>query len=199
MWTARRSVLATVAILVAAMGSAGCGSDETRTVTVPGPGAVPTLEQDATTTTTATTPEPAQRVLASRRGTLNAVPARLQITELSRSGKTVALTVSVTNLGRGDTSLYIQDQLGDGISEDGNADDAFDGVSLLDTKNARRYLVARDANGSCVCDTNLGITLDTDAGQSVSLSATFGAPPDDVRTLNVHVPRFGTFRDVPIA
>jgi len=192
------SALAAAALAAAAAGWAGCAAGETKTVTVSGSQTTRPPAGQAASSTTATAPGP-PAVLASRRALLNEVPARLQITELSRSGRIVALTVTITNLSRGDDSLYVQEELGDGVSEDGNEGEAFDGPSLVDTKNARRYLIARDASGACVCDSNLGLATEAEAGQSLSLSATFGAPPEDVGAVNVHIPRFGTFRDVPIS
>ena len=49
-----------------------------------------------------------------------------------------------------------------------------------------------------MCDSNLGAQFVGD-GTTTVLSATYGAPPADVKAMDVVVPRFGTFKDVPIS
>lgn len=57
--------------------------------------------------------------------------------------------------------------------------------------------MVRDERGYCVCSTALsGVFLKP--GSTVVLSATFAAPPDDVESMEVEVPLFGTFPDVPV-
>jgi hypothetical protein len=73
-----------------------------------------------------------------------------------------------------------------------------DGIYLIDRTNAQKYLVARDANNRCVCDAGLGTTS---VGQlsPLNMSATYAAPPPGVRVVDVVVPLFGTFANVPLA
>ncbi len=73
-----------------------------------------------------------------------------------------------------------------------------DGISLIDSKNRKRYLVGRDSNGACACDRDLG-TAFVNADSPVALSATFGAPPPDVTSMDILVPQFGTFKDAPLS
>jgi len=58
--------------------------------------------------------------------------------------------------------------------------------------NRKKYLVGRDAQNLCTCDSDLGSAF-VGADAPITLSATFGAPPD-VRAVDVFVPRFGTFK-----
>ncbi len=75
--------------------------------------------------------------------------------------------------------------------------DTLDDIYLVDGANRKKYLVGRDAQNLCTCDTDLGRGF-ISAGAPLTLSATFGAPPPDVRAVDVFVPRFGTFKDVPL-
>jgi len=71
------------------------------------------------------------------------------------------------------------------------------GFELLDLVGKKRYLVARDSAGNCVCTRNVnGIQLVP--GQSTILEATFAAPPPSVSKVEVVGPApIGTFSDVP--
>ncbi len=74
----------------------------------------------------------------------------------------------------------------------------FDGVALIDAQNRRKYLVARDADGRCVCSNELsGVIAEPEA--PVSLTATLGAPPGGVTHVDVVVPNVQTFTGVPLA
>jgi hypothetical protein len=126
--------------------------------------------------------------LASRDGLVDGESVRLEIVELARTGETTSLTIQLSNLGvstetdaalepvepdRAQVADTFDDQLYQGA---GRPHDTLDGISLIDTVNAKRYLVARDSNGECVCDRGLsGQFVDVDA--PLLLSATFGAPP----------------------
>ena len=72
-----------------------------------------------------------------------------------------------------------------------------DGIYLIDPRHAQKYLVARDADNRCICDVDL-----SDSGfakqRPLNLSATYGAPAADVQSVDVFVPHFGTFSDVPL-
>ncbi len=143
--------------------------------------------------------------IAARDGQIDDDAVRLEITELRRSGATTALTfelsVNEARAGETDASAQIGTTFDDGLSvSDGKGQDSFttDGISLIDSANRKRYLVARDSEGVCVCDGQLVSTFVEPAGP-VLLSATFGAPPADVETVDVVIPKFGTFKDVPLS
>lgn len=144
-------------------------------------------------------------MLASRTGSVGGKEVRLELLELARSGETTALTLRLTLTGE-EGSAQIADTFNDGITQESSAEDAneadvgrteLDGVYLVDGKNRKKYLVGRDENGLCACDSGLsGVFIKPDA--PVVLSATFGAPPADVEAVNVFIPSFGTFKDVPL-
>lgn len=157
-------------------------------------------------TTTPGAPQPTGRVLATRDGQVDDLPVRLEIVSLQRSGATAALTLrlAIPSSYRGsDTdSAQIADTFDDGVSESdrnpGQAYDTTDGISLIDSTNRKRHLVARDARGTCVCDENLSSTF-VEQGSPMLLSATFAAPPPDVKVMDVVIPKYGTFKDVPVS
>jgi hypothetical protein len=74
---------------------------------------------------------------------------------------------------------------------------AADGLQLVDGKNSKVHLVASDGNGQCVCSRNL-LQARPSAGNPVLISATFAAPPADVKAVDVRVPSFGTVANVPV-
>lgn len=49
-----------------------------------------------------------------------------------------------------------------------------------------------------MCDGSLGSTF-VEFLAPVTLSATFGAPPEDVETVDVVILNFGKFKDVPLS
>lgn len=142
--------------------------------------------------------------VAVRRGSIDGESVSLELIELDRSGDTTVLNLRVAALGETESSIggQISDTFDDGVAQ--GDDDAeldgstLDGISLIDSQNRRRYLVARDSTDTCVCDGNLGGAF-VEQGAPLTLSATFGAPPEDVEAVDVVVPSFGTFRDVPLS
>jgi hypothetical protein len=122
------------------------------------------------------------------------------ITQLTRTGMTTSLGIRFTTRS---SYAAIDQALDDGAtqpirnsnsSENGSS---LDGIYLLDRAHAQKYLVARDPDNRCICDVNLartGVTSDA----PLNLSATYAAPPPNVRALDVLVPRFGTFANVPL-
>lgn len=151
-------------------------------------------------------PEGSGGAIASRDGQIDEEAVRLEITDLVRSGSTTALTfeltVAETRAGETEASAQISDIFDDGLGEatGGKGQDSFtiDGVSLIDATNSQRYLVARDSEGVCVCDGSLSGRF-VEPGAPTALSATFGAPPADVDAVDVVIPNFGTFKNVPLS
>lgn len=173
-----------------------------------GGGGSDTSAKAGATASTPTAPAPVKpgapaKAIAGMDGTVDGKPARLDILALTRSGATSQLTLRLSNTNPDAASAPIQiaDTFDDSVNETPehpNAPFTVDGVSLVDNVNRKRYLVARDTQGQCVCDGDLSKTF-VKPQQSVNLSATFGAPPGTVRTVNVFVPKFGTFRNVPVS
>jgi hypothetical protein len=72
------------------------------------------------------------------------------------------------------------------------------GVYLIDGKHGKKYEVANDPGGHCVCSSLLG-NLYIAPGSATVMTATFAAPPADVTALDVSIPLAGTFHDVPVS
>lgn len=187
-------------LAAAALGAAGCaGGDGDSEQAQEGAGTSKVAEPAAEETTTSEgEAEPAsEEVLATREGKIDDEPVKLEITELTRSGDTMILGLSLVVLpGSESGEAQLASDLDDGDSE--NPSYSLDGITLIDSTNAKRYLVARDSEGTCVCGDELGSEFIQEDPPTL-LSATYGAPPEDVDALDVEIPRFGVIRDVPIS
>jgi hypothetical protein len=162
----------------------------------------------------AATPEPAiptkvapavayagDRVIAMRKGMIDNEPVRLAITQLQRAGATTSLGIRLTTYSGYPVHVgaFFDDgeiQAIRGSNSEANAS-SLDGIYLVDRIKAQKYLVARDPDHRCVCDVGLDHTA-FDVGAPLNLSATYGAPPPGVRAVDVVIPRFGTFANVPL-
>jgi hypothetical protein len=69
-------------------------------------------------------------------------------------------------------------------------------VQLIDPVGKKKYFVARDSGGKCVCSTQIP---DIAPHSRVSLWAKFPAPPDDVQKVSIVIPHFQPLDDVPIS
>jgi hypothetical protein len=157
-----------------------------------------------TATRTVSVPKPqtfiADRVIASRTAEIGYANVGLAITHLERAGETTSLSVKLTP----DDTFWapIDDVFDDGETQpirnsDSNENGySVDGIYLLDRAHGQKYLVARDPDGRCICDVGLDGRRVSEG--SMTLSATYGAPPQDVHAVDVVVPHFGTFANVPL-
>jgi hypothetical protein len=196
----RIPVSALAGVVVVAL--AGCGGS-TKTVTVT---AKPTTTRVTGTTAggATTTAAVASPPVASRDGSVDQEPVTLSILSLKRSGATVELTFELTLDKTASQHAQVAGAFDDGEYEKVTSPGAsglsgvntLDGIFLIDTADAKKYPVARDSYNQCVCDINLANTF-VDAGAPVLLSATFGAPPSNA--VNVSIPGYGTFVNVPIS
>jgi hypothetical protein len=194
----RHLALAVVLALIA-----GCGGDDDQNAaSTPAP--TDTAAPAATATPTAT-PTVATGPVAQGDGSADGGRFIFTITELKRSGPTVVLNASVSLAGGSENdSIQISDTFADGISQDledmaeHEGADVFDGVALIDPNGRKKYLVARESTGRCVCSNNLSAAF-VEEDAPVNLQATLAAPPDTVTTVDVVVPGVKTFTDVPIA
>ncbi len=139
--------------------------------------------------------QPAQ-VIASKRFDHEGRKVDVAINELRREGRlaTLHFTVGVAEGEKWQVSYMLR-------AEDKRAWNV-SGVSLIDTVNAKRHRTAfsgvtADDEGDCVCSATQGIFVSE--GQSHSLYASFAAPPPDVTKVDVEIPRFGVFSDVPLS
>lgn len=200
--------------VVTALGLAACGSatEKTKTVTVgseaqggakttPAPSSSASDDPSTTATPAAATDKP---VAPGRMGDLDGKPVKVEITQLARRGSITNLSVRLTNTA---PAPVPGDEPGDPISSSGDfpatgagaLDDAqylFSGPYLVDGVNQKKYPVARDSKGNYLADDTGGLTIDP--GSSITLSAQLGAPPPDVKKVDVFVPKIGTFTDVPL-
>lgn len=191
---------------------AGCGgSGETKTVTETAAGGSSSAAEpppETTGSSAESTPAPPEegKALAARAGAVDGDKVRLEIVELARSGGITALTFRLSRSDEEDEGTsQVGDTFDDGIFQKSTEKDAdsivggstLDGIYLVDAKNRKKYLVGRDADNLCACDGDLGSTS-VSVDSPVLLSATFGAPPEDVSAVDVFIPSFGTFKDVPL-
>ncbi|MEU8358849.1 hypothetical protein AB0C27_22820 [Nonomuraea sp. NPDC048882] len=199
----------TIALAFAAAALAGCGvipgqqgagGEERQPETAPAAASEQSAapEQDAATETTPAQSAPPQdtKVIATREVSTGASgthgKARVDITALTRQGRTVSLNWTVTGL---DGKVNVHNGLGGG-----GLDFTVSGVSLIDPVNAKRYRVARNGTGEgaeCVCSGTQGQFLEPE--ESSTLYAVFAAPPADVTKVNIEMPMIGVFTDVPIS
>jgi hypothetical protein len=195
-------ILVSALIVGAAVALAGCGGS-TKTVTV---AAKPTTTRVTGTTASGATTTAAvvSPPVATRDASVDQEPVTLSIVSLKRSGATVELTFELsldkTASGHAQIASAFDDGEFEKVTSPGATDisggDTLDGIYLVDTADAKKYPVARDSYNQCVCDINLSGTF-VDAGAPVFLSATFGAPSAD--SVNVSIPGYGTFVNVPIS
>ncbi len=202
--------MAVLLTVCAAAIASGCAGDDEKSS---GAAKTESVRTAAGPSQTVTTPEGARKeapagALATREGQIDDDPVRLDIVELKRSGQTAALNLRLAIVEEGGSDSTVSAQVAstfdDGIFQRirGGTSIAgggsLDGISLVDNRNGKRYLVGRDDRGACVCDANLSSAF-VKPGAPLLLSATFGAPPADVDAVDVVIPRFGTFKDVPIS
>ena len=69
-------------------------------------------------------------------------------------------------------------------------------VQLVDPVGKKKYFVARDAEGKCVCSRGIP---DVAPHSRLSLWAKFPAPPDDVQKISIVIPHFQPLDDVTIS
>lgn len=198
-----------LAMLLPCLLLAACGGDggDTKTVTVKSD-ATPTATASAEATATAAasaSPTADAEGIATAGSAVDGVPVRLDVVGLKRSGETLVLNLRLTAPeAEEDDSAQVAGTFDDGQFQEVEGGEStiggstLDGISLVDTKNQKRYLVGRDETGQCVCDTDLGDTF-VEREAPALLSATFAAPPPDVTSVNVVIPDFGTLADVPVS
>jgi hypothetical protein len=119
---------------------------------------------------------------------------RVDVSELKRgSGGTVTLKMAFINDSEkaigfgynfGDPDHEIRDHGSIGA------------VQLVDPVGKKKYFVARDSEGKCVCSTNIP---DIAPHSRLSLWAKFPAPPDDVQKISIVIPHFQPLDDVTIS
>ena len=188
---------------------AGCGDNEAKTKTV-------TVTRQAEQTASpqqgsASTPAPTtsgqedgtSSGIVTGEGSYDGDRFRFVLTELKRSGSTVVIGARVELVGGDEDSLlqmsniFWDGQYQDLAGGDSEGGDVADGFALIDPQGRKKYLVARDETGRCVCSNLSGVFVHPD--KPVSVEATLSAPPPSVTRVNLQVPNVKTFTDVPIS
>jgi hypothetical protein len=115
------------------------------------------------------------------------VPLTIEVTRLDRNGELVELSMSVTN--NSDAAEFAPYDVfnPDFLSTQEIAYDV-QGIGLVDQEGRKVYLPVVDSAGICLCS-DVG-DLRIPAGGTGELHATFGGLPDDVATVDLHVPGF---------
>jgi hypothetical protein len=123
-------------------------------------------------------------VLATRTSELGSRQVRADVLTLRRSGELLTLEIQLTNLDSGSlvSSQSFAVNPGDG---------SVTGITLVDGRNKKRYLPAKDSTGRCLCSK---ASISLNEGGSTVLSATYAAPPADVTTLSVRARRARQWR-----
>jgi len=117
---------------------------------------------------------------------------RAVITELKRGGSTVTLKFTIYN--DSNTELSIGGKFNaSGYKENGGR--SFSGIHLLDSVSKKKYFVAADSDGNCLCSEGVN---DIPPKTQISLWAKFPAPPDNIQKITVQIPHFIPVDDVPI-
>jgi len=196
--------LLALAAALALLAGCGGGDDDQQSASTPSPTGTATPAATASETATAE-PTVEGAPVAEAQGSADGGRFIFRILELKRSGPTVVMNAQVSLAGGSEKdSIQINDAFADGINQDlkdtsdQEANDVFDGVALIDANGRKKYLVARDATGRCVCSNELGSAF-VEEDAPVNLQATLAAPPDTVTTVDVVVPNVKTFTGVPIA
>jgi hypothetical protein len=186
---------------------AGCGGGDNAqtgggdTTSTPAPTETGTATP-AETATAAPTVEGAP--VAEAQGSADGGRFVFRIIELQRSGPTVVMNATVSLAGGSEKEdIQLNSTFSDGIPTDidsggQESGDVFDGVALIDPEGRKKYLVARQADGHCICSNDLGAAF-VKEDAPVNLEATLAAPPESVTSVNVVVPNVKTFIDVPIS
>jgi hypothetical protein len=169
-----------------------------REVTTPAPADSTAAAVPAATSETSTTVAPAAPTataatpqgIATTEGEKSGVTAT--VTELKRtSGGLVSLKLAIANSS--DDTLTVGYDFGD---REQNDFATFGGLQLIDPVGKKKYFVARDSEGHCVCSRDV---KDVKKGSTLSVWAKFPAPPDDVQKVSVVIPHFAPLDDVPLS
>ena len=190
------TVGATLAVLLT--GVVGCSLGP------PFPSASPPTPETDVTASSAGQPPPATAappsadqddlgpVIASRTGSIGGHRVEVQLHRIVRDHGLAQLSFVLTSAD----DVTVGGALSDDDVARGDVDnDTADGVTLIDPAQSKVYLVA-SADFRCLCARFGGTKLGHD--QPLVAFATFAAPPSGVTSLQVQVPGFGVFNNVPV-
>ena len=134
--------------------------------------------------------------VATRPGSFDKDKVVATLYPVRRTGETASVNLYIAAQDP-DGTFMLLNSLGDGNTETSSkALTSVDGVRLVDPVAKKAYLPAVTADGQCVCSPDDGAT--GEVRSSVWVTVTFAAPPAQLTMINVTVPTFGTFTDVPV-
>jgi hypothetical protein len=191
----KKLAFAPLVIIALSISLAGCGSSDKSSSKASDSSSTTEKANSKTTGTAAPTES-----IASVDGNLKSTPFHIDITSLKRSSDLMTLTFVLKNTATVDTSSIGYQLAGtfDTATPGPKLSSTLSGVYLVDNVNKKKYTPAIDSAGDCVCSDNLGSVF-VKAGQSTTLSATYGAPPASVKNVDVYIPQFGTLSSVAIS
>jgi hypothetical protein len=146
----------------------------------------------ASTLATAATPAVSSSTEGIGSGDGEQTGTRVVITELKRGGSTLTLKFTIYNDSNAELDTGGKFS-GSGYRENGGR--SFSGIHLIDSVSKKKYFVAADSDGNCLCSEGVD---DIRAKAQVSLWAKFPAPPDNIQKITVQIPHFIPVDDVPI-
>lgn len=200
------SVVAAISLLLG--GCSGSGNQPDKTASTPKGVAAssPSTGSSAQTTQNGVGQVAADlAVLGSHKTSAGKTALQIDLNEVRADGQVMTVTWSARNLGPASEKWQVASFFADGIYQEGpdgkspatETGGPADGVFVIDSKHAKRYLPARDAQANCVCSQG-GSNTFIQGGQSVSFQAVFKAPPEDVTTVLVAIPHAGVFSGVKV-
>ena len=202
-----RRALTGAALVLVALGLGAC-SDSSKDPGSAKPAAQGSAASGSAGTAGAQSTVPPLGVIGTRQTSDGKTPLEVTLNEVKVDGQVMTVTWGARNVGTGSDSWQVASFFSDGIFAHRPDDTTVplaseisgpaDGVFVLDTTNAKRYLPARDAQGNCVCSLNGSGTF-VKPGQMTLFQAVFKAPPADVSTVTVSIPHAGTFPGVALS
>lgn len=185
---------------------AGCSVPSTPTYPTQQPDPLPSVSTARPTGTptaeptgasaTPTPAEPPEQPVATRPAALLKVKVRGSLYPVQRTGDMATVNLFIESQNP-DETFKIFGALSDNNPETSSKnEDAADGLRLIDPAARKAYLPATTADGSCMCTPD-GQAVDF-GDSSEWVTVVFAAPPATTTKVDVFVPRFGTFNNVPI-
>lgn len=140
----------------------------------------------------AATPRPTSATDGLGSGDGEQAGTKVVINDLKRGGSTVMLKFTIYNDSNVELGVGMRFKA-DGYRENGGR--SFSGLHLIDSVSKKKYFVASDSDGNCLCSEHVD---DIGPKTQASLWAKFPAPPDNVQKITVEIPHFIPVDDVPI-
>lgn len=199
-----------MALVMTGVALAACGGAPESTVGIDATVGAPLVDVAPVTPMAPTGPAvPAQSdggadrpVVASQSFRTEGVELLAELNPVTVKGQVMVVNVTISSADSNSDRWLMSRAFGDAVDDAGSIPlsvaelSGVDGITVIDTVNATRHLVARDDRGLCVCSTTDGVFLEP--GDKLVLSAVFAAAPEGVDTVDVFVPLVGTFEAVPV-